>query len=224
TPDIALPDGRFLNRELSWLDFNARVLALAEDAMVPLLERAKFLAIFANNLDEFYMVRVASLKRRMQMGLPVEGPTGLTSREQLALIAERTPELVARQSICFTTDVAPALAERQVQIVRWVDLETPERERLRQYFREHIFPVLTPLAVDPAHPFPYISGLSLNLAVVVRDPEGGPELFARVKVPNNVPRFFQLDRSPQQRQFRFLPVEELIAAHLGQLFSGMRVF
>ncbi|MGE5829367.1 MAG: RNA degradosome polyphosphate kinase [Micromonosporaceae bacterium] len=234
TADIALPDGRFLNRELSWLDFNARVLTLAEDPTVPLLERAKFLAIFANNLDEFYMVRVAGLKRRMQMGLPVEGPTGLTSREQLALIAERTPELVARQSICFTTDVAPALAERQVQIVRWVDLEQLERERLRQYFREHIFPVLTPLAVDPAHPFPYISGLSLNLAVVVRDPEGGPELFARVKVPNNVPRFVSVglpgravvmeptvDGGP--RGARFLPLEELIAAHLGQLFSGMQI-
>jgi polyphosphate kinase len=232
--DAPLPPGRFLNRELSWLDFNARVLTLAEDPTVPLLERAKFLAIFANNLDEFYMVRVAGLKRRMQMGLPVEGPTGLTTREQLTLIAERTPELVARHSICFTADVAPALADEQVQIVRWVDLEVTERSRLRQYFRDHIFPVLTPLAVDPAHPFPYISGLSLNLAVVVRDPEGGPELFARVKVPNNVPRFISIgapgragvmepitDGGP--RGARFLPLEELIAAHLGQLFSGMQI-
>jgi polyphosphate kinase len=238
-PDAApveqpLPDDRFGNRELSWLDFNGRVLSLAEDPRVPLLERAKFLAIFASNLDEFYMVRVAGLKRRMQMGLPVEGPQGLTPREQLNLIAARTPELVARQSACFTGDVLPALSEQLVQIVRWVDLEVAEKERLRTYFRDHIFPVLTPLAVDPAHPFPYISGLSLNLAVVVKDPEGGPELFARVKVPNNVPRFVSvgapgrsgvMEPAPDGglRGARFLPLEELIAAHLSQLFSGMQI-
>ncbi len=229
-----LPDDRFINRELSWLDFNARVLALAEDPATPLLERAKFLAIFASNLDEFYMVRVAGLQRRLQTGLPVEGPDGLTQREQLARIADRTTELMDRHSACFIGDVEPALAEQNVQILRWVDLAQPDRDRLRAYFREQVFPVLTPLAVDPAHPFPYISGLSLSLAVVVRDPDSGPELFARVKVPNNVPRFVSVDNPGRAgaattasdggpRRARFVPVEELIAAHLGQLFSGMQV-
>jgi polyphosphate kinase len=231
---VPLPDDRYLNRELSWLDFNARVLALAEDPNTPLLERAKFLAIFAGNLDEFYMVRVAGLKRRLQTGLPVEGQPGLTTRQQLELIAERAAVLVASHSRCFTRDVGPALAEQHIQFVRWVDLDPVERGRLRTYFRDQVFPVLTPLAVDPAHPFPYVSGLSLNLAVVVRDPEGGPELFARVKVPNNVPRFVSVVApgrtsvmAPAQdggpRGARFLPVEELIAAHLGQLFSGMQI-
>jgi polyphosphate kinase len=216
-----LPEDRFINRELSWLDFNARVLALAEDPETPLLERAKFLAIFASNLDEFYMVRVAALKRRLSTGLPILGPDRLPIREQLQLIGERTAELIARHAACFAKDVGPALAEEGIRIVRWADLDQVERERLRTYFREQIFPVLTPLAVDPAHPFPYISGLSLNLAVMVRDPDGGgPELFARVKVPNNVPRFVIVERDA--RTARFLPMEELIAAHLGQLFSGMQ--
>ncbi len=223
-----LPAGRFLNRELSWLDFNARVLTLAEDPGTPLLERAKFLAIFASNLDEFYMVRVAGLMRRMQTGLPVEGPDGLTPREQLALIADRTAELMARHSATFAA-IEPILAAQGVHIVRWADLDPPERDRLRTYFREQIFPVLTPLAVDPAHPFPYISGLSLNLAVFVRDPDSGPELFARIKVPNNVPRFVSVNVAAPSgadggpRRAGFLPLEELIAAHLGQLFSGMQI-
>ena len=224
-----LPDDRYLNRELSWLDFNARVLSLAQDPRNPLLERAKFLAIFANNLDEFYMVRVAGLKRRQQTGLAIRGTDGLFPREQLERISERAATLVSRHARCFAEDVQPALAAENIRIVRWADLDAPERERMRAYFREQVFPVLTPLAVDPAHPFPYISGLSLNLAVVVRDPEGGPELFARVKVPNNVPRFVAVDRDrgapmpDKPRQNRFLPVEELIAAHLGLLFSGMQV-
>jgi polyphosphate kinase len=228
-----LPEHRYLNRELSWLDFNARVLTLAEDPDIPLLERAKFLAIFATNLDEFYMVRVAGLMRRLQTGLPVEGPDGLTPREQLALIADRTTELMSRQAKCFTGEVHPALDDQQVQILRWVDLDHADRERLRSYFRAQIFPVLTPLAVDPAHPFPYISGLSLNLAVVVRDPDSGPELFARIKVPNNVSRFVSVDAPGRSavpvttadgnRKVRFLPLEELMAAHLSQLFSGMQI-
>jgi polyphosphate kinase len=217
-----LPGDRYLNRELSWLDFNARVLALAEDTRLPLLERVKFLAIFASNLDEFYMVRVAGLKRRMQMGLPVRGTDGLLPREQLERIAAAAAALMARHARCFTDDVQPALAAANIAFVRWRDLSTDERTRLRRYFTEQIFPVLTPLAVDPAHPFPYISGRSLNLAVVVRDPDGGPELFARVKVPNNVPRFVAVDRDGGGA-YRFLPVEELIAAHLGSLFSGMQV-
>jgi polyphosphate kinase len=219
--DEPLPEDRFLNRELSWLDFNARVLTLAEDPDTPLLERAKFLAIFASNLDEFYMVRVAGLKRRMQTGLPLRSPDGLSAREQLEMIAERAADLVGRHAHCFLQDVAPALAEERIEIVRWSDLDAAERDRLRDYFRDQVFPVLTPLAVDPAHPFPYISGLSLNLAVVVRDPDGGAELFARVKVPNNVPRLVAVESS--SRAHRFLPVEDLIAGHLGALFSGMQI-
>ncbi|WP_414685422.1 RNA degradosome polyphosphate kinase [Micromonospora robiginosa] len=216
-----LPEDRFLNRELSWLDFNARVLALAEDPRTPLLERAKFLAIFAGNLDEFYMVRVAGLKRRLSAGLPVRGGDRLPLRTQLELITEKAADLVARHAACFVDDVLPRLAESDVRILRWSELDDAERERLRTWFREHIFPVLTPLAVDPAHPFPYISGRSLNLAVSVRDPDGGSELFARVKVPNNVPRFVRVARD--RPGVRFLPVEDLISVHLGQLFSGMQV-
>jgi polyphosphate kinase len=215
-----LPEDRYLNREVSWLDFNARVLTLAKDKSTPLLERAKFLAIFASNLDEFYMVRVAGLKRRLQTGLPVYSADGLSTREQLELIAERSAELVGQHALSFLHDIEPALAAEDIHIVRWSELDPGERDRMRDYFRDQVFPVLTPLAVDPAHPFPYISGLSLNLAVVVCDPEGGPDLFARVKVPNNVPRLVVVESG---RRYRFLPVEELIAAHLGQLFSGMRV-
>ena len=212
-----LPEDRFLNRELSWLDFNARVLTLAEDPALPLLERVKFLAIFASNLDEFYMVRVAGLKRRMQTGLTVRSVDGMTPRAQLDLVAEHATGLVARHSRCFTVDVLPALVAEDVRILRWDELDEADAERMHTYFREQVFPVLTPLAVDPAHPFPYISGLSLNLAVLVRDPGGGPERFARVKVPNNVPRFVRVSGT------RFLPVEDLISAHLGQLFGGMEV-
>jgi polyphosphate kinase len=244
-PDAApaLPEDRFLNRELSWLDFNARVLALAEDPRTPLLERAKFLAIFASNLDEFYMVRIAGLRRRVQAGLPVRGLERVSPRQQLARVAERSAELVARHARCFGDDVAKLLAEEDIRVVSWPDLTPAEQERHRVYFRDHIFPVLTPLAVDPAHPFPYISGLSLNLAVLVRDSDGGPELFARVKVPNNVPRLVTVGPEPvepaaapggqpvppAQRSrpapaaVRFLPIEELIAVHLGQLFSGMQI-
>jgi polyphosphate kinase len=219
-PPIAepLPEDRFLNRELSWLDFNARVLALAEDPLTPLLERAKFLAIFANNLDEFVMVRVAGLKRRLQAGLPVRGGDQLPLRTQLDLVAEKMAELVARHAACFVDEVLPKLNAEGIELVHWADLDDDEREQLRMYFRDVVFPVLTPLAVDPAHPFPYISGLSLNLAVSVRDPDGGHVLFARIKVPNNVPRFVRVGRGT-----RFLPVEDLIATQLGQLFSGMQV-
>jgi polyphosphate kinase len=226
-PDLPeLPEDRFLSRELSWLDFNARVLALAEDHRVPLLERAKFLAIFASNLDEFYMVRIAGLRRRVQAGLPVRGLERVSPRQQLAQVAERSAELVARHARCFSDDVAKLLAEENIRIVSWSELTAAEQERHKLYFRDHIFPVLTPLAVDPAHPFPYISGLSLNLAVLVRDPQGGPELFARVKVPNNVPRFVPVDPERDDTAppvSRFLPIEELIAVHLGQLFPGMQI-
>ncbi|MQA26647.1 MAG: RNA degradosome polyphosphate kinase [Micromonosporaceae bacterium] len=223
--EAELPADRFRNRELSWLDFNARVLALARDADRPLLERARFLAIFASNLDEFYMVRVAGLKRRLSTGLTVRSADGLTPREQLKLIACRAAELVAGHARCFLDDVEPALAAENIEIVSWSGLREAEQRRLRRYFAEHIFPVLTPLAVDPAHPFPYISGLSLNLAVLVRDVaagNGGAERFARVKVPNNVPRFVAVAPDDPD-SWAFLPVEELIAAHLSELFSGTHV-
>jgi polyphosphate kinase len=219
----ALPEDRYLNRELSWLDFNARVLALAEDASQPLLERAKFLAIFASNLDEFYMVRVAGLKRRDETGLPVRSADGLTPREQLAYIAKRNQDLVERHTLAFEERLRPELAEHDISIVTWADLDTHDQLRLSNYFSEQIFPVLTPLAVDPAHPFPYISGLSLNLAITVRDPEGGTERFARVKVPNNVHRLIRVEPNRESRIATFLPLEQLIAAHLGELFTGMEV-
>jgi polyphosphate kinase len=216
-----LPSDRFLNRELSWLDFNARVLELAEDDSLPLLERMKFLAIFAGNLDEFFMVRVAGLKRRLSMGLTVRSPDGLTIQEQLKLITSRTQDLVQRQSDVFLKDVAPRLEEQGVRFLHWGDLDDEAARRLREYFRDQVFPVLTPLAVDPAHPFPYISGLSLNLAVMVRDPETGVSHFARVKVPNNVPRFVPVGSIGQTATF--LPLEDLIAVHLPQLFPGLEV-
>jgi polyphosphate kinase len=216
-----LPDDRFSNREMSWLDFNSRVLALAQDPAQPLLERLKFLAIFASNLDEFYMVRVAGLKRRGAMGLSVRSADGRTPRETLALISTRTRELVASHAGCLIDDIMPALAGHGVRIVNWDSLPDSERQRLHEYFASQLFPVLTPLAVDPAHPFPYISGLSLNLAVLVREIDGETERFARVKVPNNVPRFVSVESDSDEALY--LPLEELIAHHLPSLFPGMVV-
>jgi len=228
-----LPEDRYLNRELSWLDFNARVLALAADSSLPLLERAKFLAIFASNLDEFYMVRVAGLKRRDEMGLSVRSADGLTPREQLRRIGEQTQQIASRHARVFLDSVRPALAEEGIHIVTWADLDKAEREQLSTYFTEQVFPVLTPLAVDPAHPFPFVSGLSLNLAVTVRQPEDGGQHFARVKVPDNVNRFVELAVRDAGKEnsagtegktvIRYLPLEELIAAFLPVLFPGMEI-
>ncbi|WP_077090153.1 RNA degradosome polyphosphate kinase [Mycobacterium rhizamassiliense] len=222
-----LPEDRYLNRELSWLDFNARVLALAADTSLPLLERAKFLAIFASNLDEFYMVRVAGLKRRDEMGLSVRSADGLTPREQLARIGEQTQQIATRHAREFLDSVRPALAAEGIYIVTWADLDQAERDQLSTYFNEQVFPVLTPLAVDPAHPFPFVSGLSLNLAVTVRQPDDGAQHFARVKVPDNVNRFVELeghaDSDDGRTIIRYLPTEELIAAFLPELFPGMEI-
>lgn len=224
TTDNALPEDRYLNRELSWLDFNSRVLALAADPSLPLLERAKFLAIFASNLDEFYMVRVAGLKRRDKMGLSVRSADGLSPREQLRRINERTQQISIRHAHVFLDSVRPALADEGIVIVTWNELDTDERARLEKYFHEQVFPVLTPLAVDPAHPFPFVSGLSLNLAVTVKHPEDGGQHFARVKVPDNVDRFVELSRREGNTEIvRFLPMEELIAAFLPVLFPGMEI-
>jgi len=211
---------RFLNREVSWLDFNERVLALARDERTPLLERAKFLSIFASNLDEFFMVRVAGIVRRQETGLGVRSADGLGTGEQLAMIREKVRALAGDHARCFLEQVRPALAQRGIQIVSWSELPSGEQLRLHGWFRDQIFPVLTPLAVDPAHPFPYISGLSLNLAVLVRDPASGIERFARVKVPNNVGRFVPVDGGEDSR---YLPLEEIIGEHLPQLFPGLEV-
>ncbi|WP_371830411.1 RNA degradosome polyphosphate kinase [Antrihabitans cavernicola] len=219
-----LPEDRYLNRELSWLDFNSRVLALAEDTSLPLLERAKFLAIFASNLDEFYMVRVAGLKRRDETGLSVRSADGLSPREQLSLIADRTQEIANKQARVFLGSVLPELTAHNIAIINWSDLNADERQRLSAYFHEQVFPVLTPLAVDPAHPFPYISGLSLNLAITVKDHSTSGEHFARVKVPDNVDRFIRVRRGDTAASIAaFLPMEELIAAHLDVLFPGMEI-
>jgi polyphosphate kinase len=223
TEALLVGEDRFLNREVSWLDFNARVLELARDPDAPLLERAKFLAIFASNLDEFFMVRVAGLKRRQEMGLGVRSADGLGAREQLARIAARTRELSQEHARLFLEEVRPALDAQGLRLVLWRDLAPEQQAPLHDYFRAQVFPVLTPLAVDPAHPFPYISGLSLNLAVLVRDPLTGAEHFARVKVPNNVKRFVAVRTGSPSEGTAYLPLEELIGTHLPQLFPGLEV-
>lgn len=214
----ALPEDRFAERELSWLAFNRRVLELAADAeRIPLLERAKFLAIFSSNLDEYYMVRVAGLKRRIAAGVAVPGPSGLLPRELHDAILQRTGELVGEQARLFQDEIRPALAAEGVQILPWAELTDEEKATMRRLFAERIFPVLTPLAVDPSHPFPYISGLSVNLAVLLKNPHTGARQFARVKVPTILPRFLSLGRT------RFVAIEDVIARHLDQLFAGMQV-
>jgi polyphosphate kinase len=213
-----LPEDRYFNRELSWVDFNERVLALAEDSQLPLLERVKFLAIFAGNLDEFYMVRVAGLKRQVEAGLSSRSSDGMTPRNQLAAIAEKVEPLVARHDRLFLDEILPALGKEGIDILRWSDLEEAQRDEINEVFRDQIFPVLTPLAVDPGHPFPYISNLSLNLAVMINEPESDLTHFARVKVPPLLPRFIGLSGGEI-----FVPIEDLIAANLDQLFAGMNV-
>jgi len=211
-------DGLFLNRELSWLEFNARVLALAENPSTPLLERLRFLAIFNDNLDEFFQVRVAGLKEQVVAGVPVHSADGLTPFEQLERIRERVIELERRETSLFAGVLLPALRREGIVICDWSELDDDERARLRKVFETNIFPVLTPLSVDPAHPFPYISNLSLNLAVVVRDPQTLRTRFARLKVPKLLPRFLQIEGG-----LTFVPLEQVIAAHLSDLFPGMEI-
>ncbi len=212
-----LPDDRFLDRQESWLQFNERVLELAEDPAIPLLERVRFLAIFSNNLDEFFMVRVAGLRRRLAAGLAVQTAAGRAPREELARINAASRTLMQRQAAVFRSDILPALAYQGIQVLRWEELVPTEQHHLHELFRTRIYPVLTPLAVDHAHPFPYISGLSLNLAVVARDPETGMRVFARVKVPPLLPRFLEASAE------RYVPLEDIIAAHLDQLFQGLEI-
>ena len=215
--DDDLPGDRFLDREVSWLRFNERVLELAEDAALPLLERTRSLAFVASNLDEFFMVRVAGLKRRLAAGVAVPTTSGMLPRDVLEAIWRESSEQMSRHGKVFSRDILPALSKAQIALLRWDELETDEQKRMQDLFSQRIFPVLTPLAVDPAHPFPYISGLSLNLAVTIRNPETGKEHFARVKVPPIFPRFVALSEQ------RFVPLEDVIAAHLDQLFPGMEV-
>ena len=209
---------RFLNRELSLLDYNARVLACAEDESRPALARAQFVAILASNLDEFFQIRVSGLREQLSAGVRGTSPDGMSPREQLDAIRSRAQDLVARQTHVFEKRVRPQLHSSGIGIADWGDLKKAEREELHELFEQRVFPVLTPLSVDPAHPFPYISDLSLNLAVVVRDPKTGLRRFARVKVPPLLPRFLKL---PGGR--RFVPLEQVIAAHLGRLFPGMKI-
>ncbi len=212
-----LPDDRFLDREVSWLAFNQRVLELSQDEDLPVLDRAKFLAIFASNLDEFFMVRVAGLKRRIATGIAVRAASGFTPREVLENIWAHAYELQLEQARLFHHEVLPALEQEGIQLLRWDELTPVEKDTIQEFFTTKVFPVLTPLAVDPSHPFPYISGLSLNLAVVVRNPTTGNELFARVKVPPLLPRFVEVGPA------RFVPLEDVIAAHLDALFPGMEI-
>ena len=209
---------RFINRHLSWLDFAARVLTLAEDDSQALLERVKFLAIFSEGLDEFFQVRVAGVREQLDAGLGAASPDGMSPIEQLRAVRAHVREIVQRQNRIFLGGVAPALAEAGVVLSDWQSLDDDDREFLVKVFRERIFPVLTPLAVDPGHPFPYISNMSLNLAVHVRDPESGERRFARVKVPPLLPRFVVMPDGE-----RFVPVEQVMAAHLGTLFPGMDI-
>ncbi|QEW03854.1 RNA degradosome polyphosphate kinase [Microbacterium lushaniae] len=219
--DAQLPENRYLDRELSWLAFNRRVLELAEDPAQPTLERANFLAIFASNLDEFFMVRVAGLQRRIVTGLALPTNVGRAPLDVLADISAEAHRLQLRHAAAWTEQVRPALAESGIEVVSWEELDDAERERLSEYFQAQVFPVLMPLAVDPAHPFPYISGLSLNLAIRVRNARSGRQEFARLKVPPMLPRLVQI---PSARgTARYLPLEGLIANHLGDLFPGMEV-
>lgn len=220
--DGTLPANRFLDRELSWLTFNERVLELAEDESVPLLERVNFLAYFAINLDEFFMVRVAGLKRRIMTGLAVPTNVGTAPLDALAAISERAHELQARHAAAFRDLVKPALDDAGIHIETWADLDEGDRERIDEIFLSSIFPVLMPLAVDPAHPFPYISGLSLNLSIRVRHPVSGNEEFARLKVPPVLPRFVQLP-DDERGLLRFIPLEDLVSNHLDELFPGMEI-
>lgn len=221
TFDSQLPEHRYLDREVSWLAFNQRVLELAEDRRLPVLERANFLAIFASNLDEFFMVRVAGLKRRIITGLAVPTNVGRAPQEVLSDISAEAHTLQLRHAAAWTNDVMPALAAAGIEILAWDDLSVDERDRLYEYFQAQVFPVLMPLAVDPAHPFPYISGLSLNLAIRIRNARTGRQEFARLKVPPMLPRFVEVSREGES--VRYLPLEYLIANHLSDLFPGMEI-
>ena len=223
-----LPDDRFFDREISWLKFNKRVLELAQDPTLPLLERTNFEAIFASNLDEFFMVRVAGLKRRINSGIAVPSASGMSPRRQMREIAEEAHQLQDEHARYFRDALMPTLRKENILIMKWEDLTLGEQEHLSKIYRRLIFPVLTPLAVDPAHPFPYISGKSLNLAVLVENANSGRTHFARVKIPDNLPRLYpvnevsdSLDDPQESTRNGFIPLEDLVLAHIDTLFPGM---
>ncbi len=223
--ETPLPKDRFFDRELSWLKFNQRVLECAETEDMPLLERANFAAIFASNLDEFFMVRVAGLKRRIDSGIAVPSAAGLSPRQQLRAISETAHRLQNEHAHYAIDTILPELEKEHIVLLTWDKLTSAEQERLSRYYRQQVFPVLTPLAVDPAHPFPYISGGSINLAVIVENPASGKSHFARVKIPGNLPRLVPVDdmtdEESRDERYGFIAMEKLIAAHLESLFPGM---
>ena len=223
--EAPLPKDRFFDRELSWLKFNQRVLECAENEDMPLLERANFAAIFASNLDEFFMVRVAGLKRRIDSGIAVPSAAGLSPRQQLRAISETAHRLQDEHAQYTIDTILPELEKERIVLLTWDKLTSSEQERLSRYYRQQVFPVLTPLAVDPAHPFPYISGGSINLAVIVENPASGKSHFARVKIPGNLPRLVPVDdmtdEESKDERYGFIAMEKLIAAHLESLFPGM---
>ena len=223
--EAPLPKDRFFDRELSWLKFNQRVLECAENEDMPLLERANFAAIFASNLDEFFMVRGAGLKRRIDSGIAVPSAAGLSPRQQLRAISETAHRLQDEHAHYTIDTILPELEKERIVLLTWDKLTSSEQERLSRYYRQQVFPVLTPLAVDPAHPFPYISGGSINLAVIVENPASGKSHFARVKIPGNLPRLVPVDdmtdEESKDERYGFIAMEKLIAAHLESLFPGM---
>ena len=214
------PRDRLIDRELSWLAFNERVLELAEDETTPLLERCRFLAIFSSNLDDFVMIRVATLKRKIENGLTKSNTAGFAPLELMSTLSSKIQELVERQTNCFHNSVLPSLREKGIDLVSWDQLSEDERKHVNAVFTTKVFPVLTPLAIDPSHPFPYISGLSLNIAVILKNPDSDAELFARVKVPSNLPRFIQTSVGDTKR---LIATEHVIIANLQELFHGMQV-
>ena len=208
----------YQDRELTWLDFDTRVLELTEDPTIPLLERVRFLAIFSSNLDEFFMVRVASLKAKIERGVTAPNSAGYTPKELLKIVLERTQELVRIQAERFRDVIVPELAEHGIEFLKINQLSQDERDHLKDYYNKRIFPVLTPLVVDPSHPFPYISGLSLSIGINIESSEDYDISFARVKVPSNLPRFI---RTSDTTKIRFVLIDELIAEHLSELFPGV---
>jgi polyphosphate kinase len=215
---VTATTSRFINREVSWLEFDSRVLALAEDPARPLLERVKFVAIFTQNLDEFFQIRVSGLEEQIDAGVAAMTPDGMSPQEQIVAIRERVVALQERADALVQAELLPALEKERIRVVHWHQLADDDKEFLGRRFRERIFPVLTPLSVDPSHPFPYISSLSLNLAAAIRDPVTGERRFARVKIPPLLPRFTDLPDGE-----RYVPLEEVVSAHLDQLFPGMDI-
>ncbi|MDC0840561.1 polyphosphate kinase 1, partial [Limnoraphis robusta] len=219
----------FFNRELSWLEFNRRVLAEALDPRTPLLERLKFMAIFSSNLDEFFMVRVAGLKRQMEAHVNKRTPDGRTPRQQLTEIHEKLLPMVSEQHNVFDKIIKPELGQHNIHLLNYIDLNQEQRNYLHEYFESQIFPVLTPLAIDRSHPFPYLSNLSLNLVVVLKNPETNEDLLARIKVPKLLPRFIAIPDQFQKREesescfWAGVPIEQLIAHNLESLFPGMNI-